>query len=126
MKLGPEDRVQLGILEYLEAVLPHAIVAHIPNGGRRSLSEGKRFKALGVVAGFPDLIILPGQGRAYFLEVKAGRNKPTPEQEAFGEDVRGLGCGWAVVRNLDDVRLALKAWGVATREANTFTGQRSD
>lgn len=116
MRLGPEDRLQVGVLEYLELVLPHALLFHVPNGGRRSLTEGRKFKLLGVRAGVPDLVLVH-DGKTYFFELKAPKGRVSPEQHRFGEDARIAGAGWAVVRSLDDVRNALSAWGIATREA---------
>lgn len=119
MKLGAEDKIQLAILEYLEIVLPpYAVVLHVPNGGWRSLSEGIKFKLLGVRKGAADLLILlPPQARSFWLEVKSPKGRVSPEQTEFGEDVRALGGGWAVVRSIEDVRNALAAWGIQTREA---------
>lgn len=117
MRLGTEDKIQLAILEYLEAVLPNAFVHHSPNGGRRSITEGRRFKMLGVVAGFPDLILCPGNGRTYLLEIKSPTGRVSPEQRDVMDRLHHLGVEGAVVRSVDDVRLALKAWNLTTREA---------
>jgi hypothetical protein len=37
--------------------MPGAFYFHCPNGGKRSKAEGGIFKALGVRAGMPDLIV---------------------------------------------------------------------
>ena len=43
--------------------------------------------------GFPDLLgVIPGSGRACFIEVKRPGNKPTPAQFAFLETVRAKGA----------------------------------
>ena len=62
-------------------------VFHIPNGGSRSITEAKRFKAEGVKAGVPDLF-LPVPMRGYhglFIEMKrpGHKNKPTAEQKEW-------------------------------------------
>lgn len=115
MKLGAEDKLQLAVLEYVEAVLPYALIFHVPNGGRRSLTEGRKFKMLGVRAGTPDLVLVH-DGRTFFLELKSEKGRVSPEQHRFGEDARIAGAGWAVVRSIDDVRNAFKAWNIQTRE----------
>lgn len=117
MKLGPEDRLQLAVLEYLEITVaePH-LVWHTPNSGKRSQSEANRFKLLGVVPGVPDLILLTGRG-IHFLELKAGKNKPTEAQEDFMSYARSLGWHTAIIRSLDDVGNALRAWNIRTRAA---------
>ena len=57
MKLGPEDKIQLAILEYLEVVLPGAVITHIPNGGKRNPREAMRLVVEGVSSGVPDLFV---------------------------------------------------------------------
>lgn len=55
---------------------------HSPNGGRRSLREGARFKAMGTMAGWPDLEI-PVPRRPFhgmFCEVKALDGKVSEAQ----------------------------------------------
>lgn len=61
-------------------------------GMRNALAEGARgYSAL--PAGFPDLMgVVPGSGRACFIEVKRPGNKPTDAQTAFLARVRGLGA----------------------------------
>lgn len=54
----------------MEKARKNIFVHHSPNGGRRSRSEGGRFKAQGVRAGFPDLLILKRGGSAFFIELK--------------------------------------------------------
>lgn len=116
MRLGAEDKLQIQILDYLEAVLPNALCFHVGNGGKRSITEGRRFKLLGVTAGIPDLFLAIGDGRVYALEVKAPKGRVSPEQREIMDRLHHLGVECAVVRSIDDVRLALKAWNVRTRE----------
>lgn len=59
-----------------------ALMFAIPNGGLRSKATAGKLKAEGVKAGVPD-ICLPvarGEYHALWIEMKAGRNKPTPPQ----------------------------------------------
>lgn len=55
---------------------------HIPNGGNRSISEAVKFKAMGVIAGVPDmfLAIARKQYNGYFIELKKPGDKPSPKQ----------------------------------------------
>lgn len=116
MRLGAEDRVQIAILDFIETVLPHSLIWHVPNQGLRSVTTGRKYKLMGMRAGVPDLVLVH-DGRCYFFEVKSEKGRLSPEQHRFGEDARIAGAGWAVVRSVEDVRNALKAWGVQTREA---------
>lgn len=49
------------------------IVAHVPNGGKRSKSEAERLRREGVMAGFPDLVCIR-QGVVVFVEMKRTKN----------------------------------------------------
>lgn len=117
MKLGPEDRIQISILEYLEAVAPHVLVFSVPNEGKRSYTTARRHKLLGMVAGVPDLVLCH-EGRALFFEVKSAKGRLQPTQRAFIELATQAGAKAAVVRSIDDVRAALCAWGIPTREVD--------
>lgn len=62
-----------------------AYMFHIPNGGLRSKATAVRLKAAGVKPGVPD-IFLPatrGQHAGLFIEMKYGKNKPSPEQQRY-------------------------------------------
>ena len=117
MKLGPEDRIQIAILDYLEAVAPHLLVFSVPNEGKRSYTTARRHKLLGMVAGVPDLVLCH-EGQALFFEVKSPKGRLQPTQREFIETATKAGAKAAVVRSIDDVRAALAAWGVPTKEAN--------
>jgi len=116
MKLGPEDRIHIAILDYLEVVLPRGLVWHTPNQGKRSFTTAGKLKLLGMRAGVPDITIVY-EGRIYFLEVKAPKGRLSPEQGRFGVDAIAAGAGWAVVRSIDDVRQHLQTWKIQTLEA---------
>lgn len=46
------------------------MIFHVPNGGYRNKAEAVKFKAIGLVAGVPDIIFL-WKGKTYFFEFKA-------------------------------------------------------
>lgn len=61
------------------------LLFHIPNGGKRAISEAKRFKAAGVKAGVPDLF-LPVAANGYhglFIEMKSLSGTTSKEQERW-------------------------------------------
>lgn len=112
-----EDQIHIAILEWLRAVLPGALVVHVPNGGRRGKREAGLFKRLGVVAGIPDLIVFMDGAFVFALEVKAPRGVVSKAQESIHTLMRSLGFHVAVVRSIDDARVALAEWKIATRES---------
>jgi hypothetical protein len=55
----------------------------IPNGGQRAKLTAVRLQSEGVKAGIPDLCLPVGRGgyHALYVEMKFGKNKPTPLQK---------------------------------------------
>lgn len=77
------------------------------NVGKVRLSDGRYFDT-GLPKGFTDLLAIK-DGRAYFLEVKYGKNKASPEQLNFIEQMRKKGCVAGVVYSIDDALLVCEA-----------------
>ena len=78
--MGSEHDEQCAVVDYLELLgLPFYAV---PNGGYRRKSEAARLKAEGVRAGVPDLCVPVARGgyHSLYIEMKAGKGKPTEEQ----------------------------------------------
>ena len=74
---------QIKVINY--CYLRNVPVFHIPNGGSRNKMEAANLKRQGVKAGVPDLmfpVALHGY-HGLFIEMKAGRNKTTENQEAW-------------------------------------------
>jgi len=70
-----------------------SLLIHIPNGGKRHIVEAKRFRALGVKAGMPDLILFymaRGYG-AWCGELKAMDGKIETEQRRIVAELRARG-----------------------------------
>lgn len=120
-RISRERPVQVAVVDYLRAVLPDAITHHCRNeinqSGTQIARELAKAKRAGAVEGFPDILVLPfAQIGPMLFEVKAPGNYPSPVQRALHADLTRLGYRVAVVRGIDDVRAALAAWGIATRE----------
>lgn len=120
----PERELQIAAIEYLRMALPDAIVAHVPNGGKRSVVEAKILKAMGVLAGASDILVTWGwpldrTERTYpgclWIELKAGKGKLSKAQEAFRDDCRAKRIHWAEARSLEDVERACRAAGLRPR-----------
>jgi len=65
----------------------------VPNAARRSPRQGAWMKAEGMKAGVPD-VHLPVANGSYiglWIEMKAGKNKPTPEQRKRMADLEHVG-----------------------------------
>ena len=76
------------------------------NVAKVRLPVGRFFKT-GLPRGFSDLFAVK-DGKAYFIEVKTGNNKPTQEQLNFIEQMKKRGCTAGVVWSVEEVeRLCL-------------------
>lgn len=116
-----EHQIHASILRYLRSVLPHGwLVMHVPNGGSRNPIEGARMKALGVVAGWPDISIFGGGhnsgGVVCFMEVKSKSGRVSQCQHRIIDQLKDMGFPVAVVRSIDDARVYVKEWGLPSRE----------
>ena len=105
--LGHEDTIQHEIVKAIHR--RGLFIFHIPNGGHRSMREGMRFKAIGVVAGIPDLFI---PARLLWLEVKTPTGRLSPAQVRIHSLLTAIGHRVAVVRSVDE---ALKELSNAER-----------
>jgi hypothetical protein len=84
---------------------------HTPNGGRRSPVEAAIFAGLGVCPGVADLILLH-DGRAFALELKTERGRPTAAQMQFISDFRAAGGEASIAGGLDQALRILETWGL--------------
>lgn len=83
----------------------------VPNGGQRHPAVAAKLKAEGVRKGISDICLpfpkhtkgelLPDYYGAY-IELKAGKNKATPEQKAFLEFVTNNGYAGIVANGADE------------------------
>lgn len=78
----------------------------IPNGGKRSKMTAITLKREGVTAGIPDLFLAvprtPFSG--LFIEMKFGKNKPSPEQVAMIERLKSQGYACELCYSFDEFR----------------------
>lgn len=107
---------------------------HVPNGGGRSKAEAGILKAMGVLAGMPDLLVfgprmgtLAPEPRLVAIEFKAppkplkrgGVSKAAPRlspaQRARQADLGACGVPYLVIDDLAEMVRALKALGVPLR-----------
>jgi hypothetical protein len=84
---------------------------HTPNGGFRNRIEAARFKAMGVVPGVPDVLLLH-EGRLRGLELKRKGGRLTPTQVACHAAMRRAGAEIAVAYDVDEALAQLQQWGV--------------
>jgi len=93
-----EDAFQIYCANYLRKHHP-AVKFHHSANERLGGKAGFLCRLKGQSKGFPDLLIL---GPLWALELKVGKNKPSPEQIDWLEHFAGLGFKTAVVYTLSE------------------------
>jgi VRR-NUC domain len=125
----PEAADQRAVIEHLAwRARPGVFAFHCPNGGWRSRVEGAILKAIGTVAGVPDIICI-FEGRCYALELKAERGRLTDVQRITHERLREAGAEVAVAHGVDEALARLEQWrllrpDVSNQIASAFTELR--
>lgn len=124
----PEETLHRAAVAHLRATLPAPwFCFHVPNGGGRSKAEAGILKAMGVLAGVPDLFVLGPDRNLVAIEFKApprrlrsggpSRAAPrlSPAQRARQADLGACGVPYLIVDDLAEMVRALKALGVPLR-----------
>lgn len=114
----PEETLQREVVRYCRTRWADLLVWHTPNGGRRTAAEAGIFRALGVLAGVPDLaaVIAPA-GRIEFLELKAAGKKLTDRQIEFALLAEARGARVLVADTFELARAVVDGWGEENRRA---------
>jgi hypothetical protein len=104
-----EDDIHKALVRYIRAQYPLWLFYHPGNGGKRDAKTGALMKALGVVAGTPDLCFcepyLHGDGtirHGFYMELKTDTGTLRASQNDFLEKLRFRGYGVAVAYSLDE------------------------
>lgn len=95
---------------HAEEQIQAAVVLHLSRGTRNA-GEAGRFKALGVKAGVPDLLVLRA-GQLYGLELKAPGGRLSDAQREMLAELQAAGAQTAVEFGLDEALSTLERWGV--------------
>lgn len=129
-----ERQVQRQVLDWLHLALPPGSKVHhvanqsavdhrLPRHAKARFFEERRKD--GVLAGFPDLLILLPGRRVSFVEMKRPEGgRLSDEQKALHEEIRALGFPLAVARGIAEVEAMLRADGVPLQRV-TMAGHNS-
>jgi hypothetical protein len=115
----PEQAIQKSVVAYLRRVLPHGwLVVGVSNNPRSAIT-GAVEKAMGMVAGYPDITVLgvlDDQSFAGFIECKSASGRLSPAQVDVHDRLCDMGFPVAIVRSIEDTRAAIRAWGLPSLE----------
>lgn len=115
----PEQSIHKAVVSHLNARSePRVFFWHTPNEGKRGWVNAAALKAMGMIAGVPDLIILKG-GELFALELKAPGNGLTPSQRLVMERMRDCGAHVAVAKSIDEALVTLECWGIIRRDMSS-------
>ena len=105
---------------WLRDTFPTILWLHIPNEGRRSWKEGKRQKAMGLMAGAADFYLSDGP-RTLWVEIKADDGTQSPSQAMFERWVVSIGHEYMLAKSLREFQEIVTAWtdGRKNESANT-------
>lgn len=113
-----EDQIQAAVCLHLSVrAVPGVVFWHTPNGGSRTAAEAGRFKALGVKAGVPDVLVLRA-GRLFALELKALGGRLSDAQRDMLAALEAAGAATGVAYGLDEAIAQLERWGVIRATAS--------
>ena len=112
---NPEARLQKAILQHLKlSGIPGLLYFHPANEGKRGVVTGANLKALGMLPGVSDLVIVAG-GMAHFLEIKSEKGRLSDAQRAFAVAAEQAGAKWAVAHSIEEALTVLHDWQLIKR-----------
>lgn len=84
----------------------------IPNGGKRNIITASRMKAEGQVAGVPDLMLAVARKgyHAMFIEMKAGKNKPSILQSQLIDHLTLQSYGVRIAYSLEGFQTIINSY----------------
>lgn len=97
----PESELQKACVKWYRLQYPkEANLLYMNHQNGKSAAEQGRLKAMGLVAGVPDLTLL-SRGCVDFFELKVGKNKQTNKQKEFQDLVVACGYYYHVIYSLN-------------------------
>ena len=109
-----ELQFQKSVKRYLDLALPPGTFwTHFPAGGGGK-ARGAKLKAMGLVPGVPDILIIH-DGRACWIELKTKGGRVSADQIATGRQLELAGSQTYLARTLGEVADALDAFGIETK-----------
>lgn len=105
MRSNNEDNLQKAVIRYFKYQHPKTLIHHSPNGGKRDAREGKKFKDMGTIPGFPDLII-PAWKTA--IELKSEKGKLQDSQRQVLSYLKSIGWLTFVCYSFEEAEKAIE------------------
>ena len=102
-KVPNEDLEQITFIQWFKRTYKDILIFHIPNGGKRSITQAMKFQKMGVTPGIPDLYIPAWRLWIEMKRRKGGvlskdQNEIITYLESIGDSVI-VGKGWEDARS---------------------------
>jgi hypothetical protein len=111
-----EIGLHMSVAAFMRAALPPEVIFfHVPNGEVRDKATAGKLKAMGVLAGVYDFILIWPNAQVSFLEIKVGANGLSPAQVEFKGRARANRCACAEAYSIEQVAQILERWCAAFR-----------
>lgn len=116
--MGLEADLQAECVAWFRAEYPGALLAYI-NNNSPSIRQGRKNKALGILAGMPDLILYQRSGpfSALCVEIKAPGGRLSPAQVAIHDKLAKQGFLVVVIRSAESFKSFVNAYMAAAKKS---------
>jgi hypothetical protein len=105
-----ESQLQHAIVMYFNAAHRHeAMLVHVPNARKQSAAQGAVWRGLGVVAGFPDLMVIKAN-QCLLVELKTPDGTVSKVQKDLHKVLADQGTKVHVARSLEEFIFLVTTW----------------
>lgn len=120
-RLRGEDQLTIAIANYLRQLSLtgqlKAVWFHPPNEGKRSRMVGVISKAMGLLPGTPDLVVM-AKHTSLLVEIKTPDGRLNDNQKIFREWCLSTGVPWYRVESVDDLANILRQHDLIQENTN--------
>lgn len=97
-----EDKLQSECFKWFWNTFPshRRCLFHVPNGGLRNKREATKFKAMGVIAGIPDLVLVHA-GQLVGFELKTATGRVSEVQKQVHQAWKAQDVAVYIIRDLE-------------------------
>lgn len=107
-----ETDEQIAVVRHLRILYPKLLLTISPQGNKISVRQGRQFKAMGYVAGTPDIMIFEARGKYHGLhiELKTKTGKWQDVQKLWADRVERRGYCYRLCRGYDEAIRAVEEY----------------
>jgi VRR-NUC domain len=107
-----EHDEQCSYIRWARLAYPKKLIFAIPNGSKRTPRQGKWMVDEGLVKGVPDIMVASVNGTyaGLFIEMKYGKNKPSPEQLKVKETLEKEGYKLEICYSWEDAKAMTESY----------------